>query len=148
SGGGGRGVRPSVLERAPHVAGQAGARAPRPRALGVEAGPVRAHLEGAEHRVALRAVDLVVAARAGLQALACRLSVAQEPDGSAVVVAGPETARRAQPHLGVALAAERLGAVARRALGVTPEGVGLVPRHEARRMVPASRRAVVALDAE
>ena len=82
------------VERVPDVTRQAGPRAPRPCPLGVERSRVRAHLEGAEHAVALRTVDLFVAARATLEVLPGGLTVTQQPERAGVVVAGAEPARR------------------------------------------------------
>jgi len=67
----------------------------RPHPIGVEPGPMRAEPEPAVHRgMARRAVALRMAGDARLEALACRLAVAEAEVAIGVVIAGLAESRR------------------------------------------------------
>jgi len=98
--------------------------------------------------MALGAVDLPVAAGAALQILSRRLTVPQQPNRPVIVIARAEPARPDEADLHVALAAEDLRVVATRALRVTAEGIGGVPREEVRLVIATSDGSIVAAHAE
>jgi hypothetical protein len=113
---------------------------------GVEARAVRVHAQP-DVRVASRAVPLLVTARARLHFLPRRLPMLVEPERLAVVIRDVARPARQYALPAMALTAEGLRGVTRRAVALTPRRTGRVSTHEVEAMEATPASAVVAIGA-